>query len=197
MGADRIARTADRLPMVPRRRPTAALNAESRRFWIGVACAAVFHAALILGVARSSSRYLGEPEGSSSGISVELVDEADLLSRSTVPSLAEQPPASAGSPAPPPPQPEAASAPAPEPQTATAVPIEREKPSSLAVPAPAAKERETSPPAKPKPKSSLQQSPSLRLDLPDAMIGPSGRSASVMRPPGVTRSGRTTSSGAG
>ena len=81
MGADTIARAAKRLPMVPRRRP-AALRAESRKFWIGVTCAAVLHAALILGIARSSDRRIGEPEGSSTGISVELVDAADLLSKS-------------------------------------------------------------------------------------------------------------------
>ena len=130
MGADTIARAANRLPMVPRRRP-AALRAESRKFWIGVTCAAVFHAALIIGFARSSDRRVGEPEGSASGISVELVDAADLLSKSTVQPPSDPSPTGPGSIAQPPPQPPARPI---EPQTAAAPPVERE----LAEPAPAA-----------------------------------------------------------
>ena len=63
---------------------SAGLKADSRRFWIGVAVMAAFHAALIAGFVRSAPRYVGELEGDQSGISVELVDAADLQSRSTV-----------------------------------------------------------------------------------------------------------------
>jgi periplasmic protein TonB len=197
MGADTIARAANRLPMVPRRRP-AALKAESRRFWIGVTCAAVLHAALIIGIARSSDRRVGEPEGSSSGISVELVDAADLLSRSTVQSPSDPSPAGPGSVAPPPPQPAAVPSPprAVEPQTAAAPPIEVERPSPLSPPAPTVKEK-TPPPAKAKPKPPPEPSPPLQLEFPDAMIAPSGHSAAVMRPPGVTRSGENDDFGRG
>ena len=196
MGADTIARTANRLPMVPRRRP-AALKAESRRFWIGVTCAAMLHAALIIGIARSSDRRVGEPEGSSSGISVELVDAADFLSRSTVQSPSDPSPAGPGSIVSPPPRPAEAPSPAraAEPQTAAAPPIEVEKPSPLSPPAPTKKE--SAPPAKAKPKPSPEPSPPLQFDFPDAMIAPSGRSAAVMRPSGITRSGENNDFGRG
>src|SRR5688572_27410768 len=83
MGLDRAARPATRVPTVLRMRP-AGLKADSRRFWIGVTVMAALHAALIAGFVRSAPRYLGEPEASQSGISVELVDAADLASTSTV-----------------------------------------------------------------------------------------------------------------
>jgi TonB family protein len=182
--------------MVPRRRP-AALKAESRKFWIGVGCAAVFHAALVLGFARSSDRRVGEPEGSSSGISVELVDAADLLSKSTVQSPSDPSPAGPGSVVSPPPRPAAPPSPAraPEPQTAAAPPIEVEKPSPLSPPAPAKKE--SAPPAKAKPSPLLEPSPPLQFDVPDAAIAPRGRSASMTRPPGITRSGENDDFGRG
>ena len=93
MGADdEIARAARRRQAVVRR-TLAARRAQERRFWIGVACAAVLHAALFFGVGRSASqRQLGEPDASPEGIAVELVDAADLMSRSTV--AADNPPAS-------------------------------------------------------------------------------------------------------
>ena len=197
MGADTIARAAKRLPMAPRRRP-AVLKAESRKFWIGVTFAAVLHAALIIGIARSSDRRVGEPEGSASGISVELVDAADFLSRSTVQSPSDPSLAGPGSIVSPPPRPAAEPSPAraPEPQTAAAPPIEVEKPSPLSPPTPTVKEK-TPPPAKAKPKPPPEPSPPLQLDLPGAMIAPGGRSAAVMRPPGVTRSGENDEFGRG
>jgi TonB family protein len=180
--------------MAPRRRP-AALKAESRRFWIGVTCAAVLHAALIIGIARSSDRRVGEPEGSASGISVELVDAADFLSKSTVASPSDPSPTGPGSVVAPPPLPAAVPSPphAVEPQTAAPPPIEVEKPSPLSPPAPAKKE--SAPPAKAKPKP--EPSPPLQFDFPDATIAPGGRSAAVMRPPGVTRSGENNEFGRG
>jgi len=191
MGADTIARTAKRLPMVPRRRP-AALRAESRKFWIGVTCAAVLHAALILGIARSSDRRVGEPEGSASGISVELVDAADLLSKSTVQSPSDPSPAGPGSVAQPPPQPPARRV---EPQTAAAPPIEQDSPGPLSQPTPPRKE--STPPAKAKPKAPPEPAPPLQFDLPNAVYAPGGRSAALTRPPGVTRSGENDEFGRG
>src|SRR5262245_65386735 len=100
MGADQNARAAPRRPAVVRH-ALAARRAQDRRFWIGVACAALLHAVLLIGVMSSSSeRRLGEPDASPEGIAVELVDAADLESRSTV--AADNPPASTGSLAPPP-----------------------------------------------------------------------------------------------
>src|SRR5262249_61349974 len=95
MGAAQNARAAPRRPAVVRR-ALAARRAQERRFWIGVACAALVHAVLLIGVMSSSSeRRLGEPDASPNGIAVELVDAADLESRSTV--AADNPPASTGS----------------------------------------------------------------------------------------------------
>jgi|GEM_PF-1096014 len=194
MGADRMARTVDRLSMVPTAR-SAAQEADSRRFWIGVTCAAVLHAALILGFVRSAPRYLGAPEGSQTGISVELVDAADLLSASTawpVPPSTGHP---GGPPPPPPPAPRDA-APWPEPKTAAAPPVEAESPSLLAPPA-ARKDSPPAPPAKSIPAPSLDLSPSLRFDLPHGAFVPGGRYAAVMRPPNVTRSGENDEFGRG
>ena len=44
------------------RRVLAARRAQERKFWIGVACAAVVHAALFVGFGGSSMRRLGEPD---------------------------------------------------------------------------------------------------------------------------------------
>src|SRR5215470_2719925 len=95
MGAEENVRAAPRRPAVIHR-ALAARRAQDRRFWIGVACAAIVHAALLIGVATSSpSRQIGEQAASPEGIAVELVDAADLDSRSTV--APETPPASTGS----------------------------------------------------------------------------------------------------
>src|SRR5690242_4584373 len=103
MAADQNARAAPRRPAVVRR-ALAARRAQDRRFWIGVACAALVHAAILIGVVSSSSqRRIGEPSASPEGIAVELVDAADLESRSTV--TADNPPANTGSLAPPPQRP--------------------------------------------------------------------------------------------
>jgi protein TonB len=180
---------------------SAGLKADSRRFWIGVAVMATLHAALIAGFVRSAPRYVGELEGSQSGISVELVDAADLQSRSTV--LPPEPSVGGpGSSAAPPPRRDAA--PQPEPKAAAAPPVEAERPSPLAPPAarkdsPSAPNKESAPapPTKSKPAPSLDPSPSLRFDLPDSAFAPGGRSAAVMRPPNVTRSGENDEFGRG
>jgi periplasmic protein TonB len=171
---------------------SAGLRADSRRFWIGVAVMAALHAALIAGFVRSAPRYLGEPEGSQSGISVELVDAADLQSTSTV--LPPEPSVAGPGSAAPPPRRDAA--PEPEPKTAIAPPTERENPGPGAPPAPN-KESVPAPPAKSKPAPPLDLSPSLRFDLPDGAFAPGGRYAAVMRPPNVTRSGENDEFGRG
>jgi protein TonB len=167
---------------------SAGLKADSRRFWIGAAVMAALHAALIAGFVRSAPRYLGAPEGSQSGISVELVDAADLASASTVRPV--EPPATARSgsaPSPPPsPTPQDA-APWPEPKTAAVPPSEPDNANPLAPP-PARKDSPPAPPAKSQPMPLLDLSPSLRFDLPDSAVIPSSRYPSVTRPPNVTRS---------
>src|SRR5262245_21924543 len=55
----------------------------SRGFWIGLACAAIAHVALLVGIARHAPRYLGDASGSPDAINVELVDAAELRSLET------------------------------------------------------------------------------------------------------------------
>ena len=59
------------------------------------------------------------------------------------------------------------------------------------------KEDAPAPPTKSKPAPSLDLSPSLRFDLPDGAFAPGGRSAAVMRPPNMTRSGENDEFGRG
>ena len=101
---------------------------------------------------ESSDRRIGEPDGSSTGISVELVDATDFLSKSRMQSSSDPSPAGPGDVVSPPPRPAEAPSPprAAEPQTTAAPPIEVEKPSPLSPPAPTKKE--SAPAAKPKPK---------------------------------------------
>ena len=68
-------------------------NTRERNFWIALACAAVFHASFFIGAITSEPRHLGDPTGDDKGISVSLVTEADLQSRSTVPVPPDNPPA--------------------------------------------------------------------------------------------------------
>jgi protein TonB len=201
MGLDRAAPPATRVPMVLRMR-SAGLKADSRRFWIGAAVMATLHAALIAGFVRSAPRYVGELEGSQEGISVELVDAADLASASTVRSAEPSIGQPGSAPPPPPPTPRDA-APQPEPKAAAAPPVEAERPSPPTPPAaresPPAPNKESTPapPTKSKPAPSLDVSPPLRFDLPDGAFAPGGRSAAVMRPPNVTRSGENDEFGRG
>jgi TonB family protein len=146
MSAGEIARQS-----APRRRATrwpalAAWRRERGRFPLLVALVALVHAVLIFGAGLSlmrAPRIMGEPEGSKQGLSVELVDAADLESTSTVafepptppgvaapapPPTPLQPPPQAqeAQPAPPEPQPK----PAPEQSWATTASIDRETPAA-------------------------------------------------------------------
>src|SRR6516165_1578059 len=104
MGADQNVRAAPRRP-AGFRQALAARRAQDRRFWIGVGWAAFLHAALLVGVVTASPpRRIGEPDASPEGIAVEIVDAADLDSRSTV--AADNPPMSTGSLAQPPQRPQ-------------------------------------------------------------------------------------------
>jgi periplasmic protein TonB len=202
MGADEIAQAARRRHAVVKR-ALAARRAQERKFWIGVACAAVLHAALFLGVGGSAfQRQLGEPDASPEGITVELVDAADLMSRTTVPPQPDSAPANpvstASLPQPPPPpatepEPPSPSPPVPEPKKATAI---EKAPDKTSVPDPTKKQRSTEPTAKTK-SASVPPSDPLLLGLPDASFAPPGRSAAFARPPGITRSGENDDFGRG
>ena len=82
MSADNPAPSADRV-LAAGRRLAAVASAQDNRFRIAVALAAAVHAALIFGVTRSSPRQMGERSGRADGISVVLVDAADLKSKNT------------------------------------------------------------------------------------------------------------------
>ncbi|RPI39013.1 MAG: hypothetical protein EHM67_10610, partial [Hyphomicrobiaceae bacterium] len=53
-------------------------NVPGHTFWIGLSCAALLHACMILSVGRAAPRQLGERDGNPDAISVELVDPAEL-----------------------------------------------------------------------------------------------------------------------
>lgn len=202
MGADEIAQAAPRRPAVARR-TLAARRAQERRFWIWVACAAVLHAALFIGVGRSSlSSHRGVPDASPKGISVELVDAADLTSRNSVSMPADNPPApppsAAQSPQPPteaaPPAPREPEPPPPVPKKDLAIEKAPEQPSPTEQP----RKQTKSPPAPPtKSAPAPQPRDPLELSLPDAALAPPGRSTAFARPAGITRSGENDEFGRG
>jgi protein TonB len=53
-------------------------NVPGHTFWIGLSCAALLHACMILSVGRAAPRQLGERDGNPEAISVELVDPSEL-----------------------------------------------------------------------------------------------------------------------
>ncbi|MBX9589029.1 MAG: TonB family protein [Hyphomonadaceae bacterium] len=186
MGADRVAQTADRLRAV--RSSLVATNAQETRFRLGLALAVAVHAALIIGITRSSPRQMGEVSGRPDGISVVLVDAADLSSKNTfredrseaaVAPAAQQPPTPPAAealaaptapqpPAPPskaaappsnqPAAPSAASPPARRPEPSTNWAIDKEALEQPAPPRQPAKPGEAASAAKPKPQP-LQPQP--------------------------------------
>jgi len=217
MGADEIAQAARRRNAVAKR-TLAVRRAQQRRFRIGLACAAVLHAALFVGVGRwASPRQLGEPDASPEGISVDLVDAADLMSRNSMSDPPDNPPIKTGSVAAPPQPPQP-----PQPQQEPPPPAEAEPPPPP-VPAPAPtrtpapkksaaldKALDLPYPAdqpqahKQSPKQPPNKSPSeqpyhdpLDLSLPDISSAPPGRSTPYSRPPGITRSGENYEFGRG
>lgn len=226
MSADDIVLTADSVHALARQR-AGSRDEWPRGFWIGLACAAAVHAALIIGVATHAPRHLGDAGGSPDAINVELVDEADLRSRES--GAAESPPP--GTPAPPP-QPQTAQAqetPPPQPETkqpaektpeqkaeqqpqaapadqpASVQPVEKEKPE----PAPPQEERakesaqQKQAEAEPQPKMELKPPEQLDLSLPFSMTMKAmpdmaiGRSSAFNRPAGITRSGENDEFGRG
>ena len=89
MSAVKIAPPDDR---TSRRLVSAEVARNERRFWIGLGCAFLLHALIILGtLASMPGKRLGEEKGAPEGVSVMIVDLADLESRSSVPSEAPTP----------------------------------------------------------------------------------------------------------
>ena len=226
MSADDIVLSASSVNALARQQASSR-NEWPRGFWIGLACAAAVHAALIIGVARHAPRYLGDPSGAADAINVELVDEAALKSLESGTGATPPP----GNPIPPPqpqtaqpqqapPQPEAkqpadktpsepkAEQPqaAPAEQSASVLPVEKES----AQPAPPQEERakegaqQKKAEPEPQPKMELKPPQQLDLSLPYDMTMRTtpydefGRASSAVgRPAGITRSGENDEFGRG
>lgn len=215
MSTEPKAQTPSREPAGPYR-SLAMRRADQRRFYVLLGCAALVHASLIIGFVTSAPRVMGERSGQPDGISVMIVDAADLESKTTVP-LYLAPPGMTGSVAPPPsptrPQseppppseapepPKSEPKPEPKPKEAAVRPVEQEKPSPLPALEAAAKETPakerpaeesaTPPPPAPKskPKTQAKAQDPLQLSMPEFAMPPGGLGAAVSRPPGITRSG--------
>ena len=141
MSAEKMGQTAD-LTIAGSAPSGAGTTTRERNFCIALACAAVLHASAFIGVLGHKAKELGDPTGDEKAISVSLVTEADLKSRSTVAEPPDAPPAPPPKPAAPPqqqpptpPQPEAKQPP-PEPQPEPLKPTEAEQPDTPPPPEP-------------------------------------------------------------
>jgi protein TonB len=207
MTADKIVLTAD---STHGRAEHLAATKISRQpiFLIGLIGAVAVHAALILGLIGSPSRYIGDPEGSSRVINVELIDEAEFQNSAPSTSRPDNPPSAAT--VAPPPQPEE---PRPQPETPRAQPEEpRAQPEEPSASEPDLPQKsaeqpplETEKPKTPSPQDTPEKrkvteiDPNYELKPPAPLdlrvpfyattTGAQGRSSGATRPPGITRSG--------
>ncbi len=213
MSDDTTIAAADTLTATPD--DAAVARAKERNFSAAILFALFLHATLLIAAIKAPLRQLGTDEGADKAISVEIVTEKDLQSKTTVP---VDPPAS---PPMPPPQLKGSTAAdpvEPRPQQPPATPesqpafetetLKAEEPDLLRIegkgeiqptqkePAetPKTKSAKADPAAKPaKPVQKRQQIAAREPVKPlDTSIPPSalsGRSASFVRPPGITRSG--------
>jgi TonB family protein len=112
MSDDKMGQTADLTTAGSTRWDTAAGKRE-RNFYIALGCAALLHASVLVGFVGREPKVIGDPSGSDDAISVSLVTEQDLQSRSTVAEPPAPPPgqpptdAQPPQPKPPPPEPQA------------------------------------------------------------------------------------------
>ena len=184
MSADAGAQPAAPPPAV-RTRLVAAADTREHRFWVGLACAVVLHAAVIASAVRSLPRQMGEATGRPDGISVDLVDAADLTSKNTfaedggAPGAPKTPPPTKAAPAEPPP------------------PIPEQPPAAKVIPAPPVPE--TAEPANPREQAKAtkepvdKQAPELapptersetsKLDEPPAQATPPRKQQPAPQPP--------------
>lgn len=188
-----------------------------QRFWIGLACATLVHLLILVGmlVDTGQGRRMGEPEADPDGVSVVIVDAADIKSRTTVPSEM---------PASPPPQPQAQAQPPPTPpqpeqqekqeqqeaeQKPQADAPPQQQPPPLDPNAPGEARPQPLPQPRPQPKAQKQAAarpsnpapsapPVLNLNLnPSPGFNSRGGSFAPTRPPGITRSGENDEFGRG
>lgn len=145
-----------------------------RQFRLGLACAALIHLLIIVGmlVDKGQGRRMGEPDASPDGVSVVIVDSADIKSRTTVPSEmpASPPPQPQAQPQqqqqptqpqqpPTPPQPEAQSEPQPPQKPQVAVTPPSPTPPPVDPDAPGEAQPQTQPQPHPQPKAQQQPRP--------------------------------------
>ncbi len=201
MSADKIVLTAD---STHGRAEHLAATKISRQpiFLIGLFAAVAVHAALILGLIGSPPRYIGDPEGSSRVINVELIDEAEFQNSAPSTSRPDNPPSAAATVAPRP-QPEE-----PRPQSEEPRPQPEEpRPSEPDLPQKSAEQPplETTRPKAPSPQDTPEKrkvteiDPNYELKPPAPLdlrvpfyattTGAQRSSSGATRPPGITRSG--------
>lgn len=172
---------------------TAASNRRHNGFWVGLAVAVTFHALLLVGLKNAAMRQMGEPDGNPDGISVEVIEDADLAKRMAPqpPSPPQQPPAAAAEQPKLPPAPESRPVPKPE----AAADLEKELLELFTPPAPDAKRNDRTA----SDNSSTQ--PPMNLNVPprvlDAPIEFQPNATSMSRPADVTRSGENDDFGRG
>jgi periplasmic protein TonB len=172
-----------------------------RTFWLALSLAALVHAGLIFEISRASPRIRGEQNGAPDSLTVELVDAAQLRSKSTMPLRAEAAPADAASPAESSPTPAdalVAAPPQPDERKITEQPIDKKALEAVSPPDQAPKQSEAARKPKDKPAPEQKHS-SLQLDMPADFMGPSGsgRFTAATRPPDITRSGENDEFGRG
>lgn len=193
-----------------------------RQFRIGLVCAALLHLLIIAGllVDTGQGRRMGEPDASPDGVSVVIVDAADIKSRTTVPSEMPatpppQPPAEQQvqqqqaqpqPPAPPQPEPEPEPQREPPPKPQAAAPTEQPPPVNPDAPGEAQPQPQPQPRPQPKQKQAAARPsnpapaapPMLNLNLnPSPGFSSRGGSFAPTRPPGITRSGENDEFGRG
>jgi TonB family protein len=157
-------------------------------FLIALFGAAAVHAALIAGMIGSPPRYIGDPDGSSRVINVELIDEAEFQNMSPSTSRPGNPPSVAATPALRP-QPQT---PRPSKSDLSQEPAKQPSldPTKSKAPAPqdSSEKRKVTEIV---PNYELKPPPPLDLRVPFNAVtsGAQGSSSGATRPPGITRSG--------
>lgn len=139
-----------------------------RNFWIALACATVLHASLFVGAIASKPKRLGAENGADNAISVSLVTEADLESRSTIADEPKPPPG-------PPPSPAQQPQPAQQPPQPKEAKQEPQPPQPEQPPKPEEEQKAEQPPApddakpeeKPEQKVAKTEDPKQQDDAPD------------------------------
>jgi TonB family protein len=186
-----------------------------RQFRIGLLCAALAHLLVLIGMIadKGEGRRMGEPDAAPDGVSVVIMDAADLKSRTNVPSDMPPmpPPRPQAQPQPPQPQPpqpaEPQEAQPPQPEAAAPPPPTQQQQPPLDPNAPGEAQPQPQPkqpPQKPskqaaaKPANPAPPRPVLNLNIdPGPAFTSRGGSFAPTRPPGITRSGENDEFGRG